>query len=66
MIELIQGNCFEILSGLKANHPIIVTDPPFNIGYHYKTYKDNLPEMEYLKNIGGGNKRYSIGNNSLP
>lgn len=27
---------------------MIVTDPPFNIGYHYKSYKDNKPETEYL------------------
>lgn len=32
--------------GLKA---CIVTDPPFNIGYHYNTYKDKMAEDEYLK-----------------
>lgn len=29
----------EILSNLDNNKVIIVTDPPFNIGYHYNTYK---------------------------
>ena len=28
---------------------MIVTDPPFNIGYHYRTYKDRKPEAVYLK-----------------
>lgn len=27
----------------------IVTDPPFNIGYHYKTYKDRMKEEQYLE-----------------
>lgn len=27
--------------------PVIVTDPPFNIGYHYAGYRDRLPEDEY-------------------
>lgn len=26
---------------------VIVTDPPFNIGYHYGQYKDKLDEQEY-------------------
>lgn len=28
--------------------PVIVSDPPFNIGYHYATYSDQMPESEYL------------------
>ena len=27
--------------------PVVVTDPPFNIGYRYKGYKDRMPEDEY-------------------
>ena len=27
---------------------LIVTDPPFNVGYHYNTYKDKMSEQEYL------------------
>ena len=34
--------------GLK---PIIVTDPPFNIGYRYKTFKDRMPEDEYIERL---------------
>lgn len=40
----------QIISNIKGNK-IIVTDPPFNIGYHYNTYKDNLKEDEYLEGL---------------
>lgn len=26
---------------------IVVTDPPFNVGYHYNEYKDNISDSEY-------------------
>ena len=26
---------------------MIVTDPPFNIGYHYKSYRDKMKEEKY-------------------
>lgn len=44
-----QNILFQILPKIK--NPIIVTDPPFNIGYHYNTYKDNLSEEEYLEGL---------------
>lgn len=31
---------------------VIVTDPPFNIGYHYSSYGDKLDNDEYLEMIG--------------
>lgn len=34
-----------------VENPIIITDPPFNIGYHYNTYKDRLPEETYLNEL---------------
>ena len=43
---VIQGDCLDILPIIKGDF-VIVTDPPFNIGYHYKNYKDNLDEDEY-------------------
>lgn len=58
MIKLIKGNCLDVIPILQ-NYPnrIIVTDPPFNIGYHYSTYKDKMPEQDYydmlLKIVGG-------------
>ncbi len=46
--QVIQGDCLEELSKIKEDF-IIVTDPPFNIGYHYKNYKDKLKENEYYE-----------------
>jgi DNA modification methylase len=28
---------------------VVMTDPPYNVGYHYATYTDRLPEAEYLE-----------------
>lgn len=36
----------------------IVTDPPYNVGYHYEGYEDNLDEYDYLSIL-----RYVIGKN---
>ena len=47
------------LDKLDRSKVILVSDPPFNIGYHYNSYKDNLDEDEYfkvLKNIFGEDK----------
>lgn len=54
MINTIQlGDCQEllphILEKLDRNKVILVSDPPFNIGYHYNSYKDNLDEEEYFE-----------------
>jgi len=53
-IQLIQGNCLEELPKIKAQHSkiVIVTDPPFNVGYHYNTYKDNMNSNEYYEMLG--------------
>lgn len=45
---IIHGDCLEILPTIKEKF-IIVTDPPFNIGYHYNNYKDNLGADEYYQ-----------------
>jgi len=49
--ELYNNDCLNILEELydknKNRNIIIVSDPPFNIGYKYKTYKDNLKKEEY-------------------
>lgn len=58
MITLINDDCLNVIQSLKNENTCIVTDPPFNIGYHYKTYKDNLPKDDYYKMLisilGGG------------
>ena len=50
MIKLYNADCREILKQLpKDKKYCIVTDPPFNVGYHYNTYKDNMKEEELYK-----------------
>lgn len=53
MIELYNDDFRNVLNAILQNHNnkkiIVVTDPPFNIGYRYNTYRDNLPEKEYEK-----------------
>lgn len=41
----------EIESVSEIHNVIVVTDPPFNIGYHYRTYKDRMGEQEYYRMI---------------
>lgn len=53
MIELHQCDCRNILQSIKTqlreeNTPyIIVSDPPFNIGYHYNGYHDRMSDGDY-------------------
>lgn len=50
MYRLIQGDCTvelpKIIGDIQS--PVIITDPPFNIGYHYRSYKDKMQEDEYF------------------
>jgi len=45
-IVLYLGDCLEVLP-ILANVDVVVTDPPFNINYHYQTYKDAMSEDDY-------------------
>lgn len=50
-MRLILGNCEEVLQSITDvdwDKVIFVTDPPFNIGYHYANYKDKMDSAEYL------------------
>lgn len=54
-MKLYNMNCLDYLQSDKfvkdvmgGGRAIIVTDPPFNIGYHYRTYKDRMKEQDYL------------------
>ena len=49
---IIHGNCLEVLKTLPKGKYVIVTDPPFNVGYHYNDYKDNLSPDEYYEMLG--------------
>lgn len=46
------GDSREILPKIiplcKDRNCIIVSDPPFNVGYHYNEYKDDMKEDDYL------------------
>ena len=52
--KIYNEDCWELmwwLLGMKKANPelqfCIVTDPPFNVNYHYEWYDDNMDEDEY-------------------
>jgi len=45
-MRLYNSCCLDILSSL-TEEVVIVTDPPFNVNYHYNQYKDNMSEENY-------------------
>ena len=54
MFDLYNGDCLEILDklrlqGVDFNNVIFVSDPPFNIGYHYNEYDDKMKEDDYFQ-----------------
>jgi site-specific DNA-methyltransferase (adenine-specific) len=51
---LILGNALEELPkiNVKEKKFVIVTDPPFNIGYHYNNYEDNMDSQDYYEMLG--------------
>lgn len=53
MIKLYNENSKDIFNKIldenKDKNIIVVSDPPFNIKYHYKNYKDNMKENEYFE-----------------
>lgn len=53
MIKLYNQDCKlcldDIIQEYQGRKIIIVSDPPFNIGYKYNSYKDKLKENEYLE-----------------
>ena len=46
MIEIYKGDCLNIINKIHQDF-IIVTDPPFNIGYKDNSYKDKMNEEQY-------------------
>lgn len=53
MLELNKIHCVDCMEGMpnlptvNGRKYCIVTDPPFNVGYHYNEYNDNKNEDEY-------------------
>tara|TARA_R100000808_G_C2079401_1_gene103840 strand:+ start:55 stop:705 length:651 start_codon:yes stop_codon:yes gene_type:complete len=39
----------DIIKGLDKDKTLIITDPPYNVGWKYDTYKDKVSEDDYLK-----------------
>lgn len=52
--EIIVGDCLDVLPSIQARNQkfIVVTDPPFNVGYHYNNYKDNMDANDYYQMLG--------------
>jgi len=44
-VTIYHGDCREIMP--TVTNGLVITDPPFNIDYHYLTYKDSLDTDEY-------------------
>ena len=64
-MTLVLGDCREMLSKLDIDYEktIFVSDPPFNIGYHYDTYEDDMTEDDYytfLLEVFGTNKQVIV------
>jgi hypothetical protein len=49
-VQIFNGNNIDVLNSLNIDYQkcIFVSDPPFNIGYHYNNYKDKLKEDDYF------------------
>lgn len=46
---LFRGDCARVLKRLPADSvDVVVTSPPYNIGLAYTSYRDRLPEADYL------------------
>lgn len=52
--KIINGDCNEVFVDVLRSYEniIVVSDPPFNIGYHYNKYHDKMNEDDYYKMLG--------------
>jgi len=46
-ITIYNADCREVLSSLRHAGDVIVSDPPYNVGYHYTEYHDEMEEDDY-------------------
>jgi hypothetical protein len=44
--DIIHGNCLDVLPTIPEPY-FLVSDPPYNQGYHYDGYQDSLPAEKY-------------------
>ncbi len=67
MIKLFNQDCFKLIESnefqnlIKNRKVILITDPPFNINYHYANYKDKINEDEYYTKLANLINAYSGG-----
>ena len=67
MNEVYNCDCLDFLKSdrfkaLDKTRLVVVTDPPFNIGYHYGFYKDRMDEKSYFSMLSQivGSAPYSV------
>jgi len=49
-IKLYNADCLDILKDMpNKSVDLVLTDPPYNIGYTYEQYDDNLTEESYIE-----------------
>lgn len=49
MIELINGDCLEVMRGMDDNSvDLVLTDPPYGVGLEYNSYKDTIENWKEL------------------
>lgn len=58
-VVIYHGDCREILPQVR-NEAVVVSDPPFNVGYHYASYTDNLPDGDYRELVRAALKPPSV------
>ena len=49
-ITIYHGDCRAILPTIRPG--LIVTDPPYNVGYHYDEHDDSLSDVDYAELLG--------------
>jgi site-specific DNA-methyltransferase (adenine-specific) len=45
LVKIYNGDCREIMPHLPRG--LVVSDPPYNVGYHYEGYADNMATEDY-------------------
>lgn len=46
---ILQKDFREVIKDLDKENTLIIIDPPYNVGWKYDTYKDNLSEEKYTE-----------------
>ena len=47
MIEILRGDCLQVLPTRTERFPVVILDPPFNVGLDYDGYEDRREDGEY-------------------